>query len=169
MSNEIRVRETPPDPDRARAEIENTRARMSETIDEIEGVLVRKKARIQDRMDVLAVAREKPMQSIAIALGAGILAGLITGGGGNNHSLEDEHDTSEGDLWEQRAAEWENRARRLLRIAQEQEQDLNFMYHQSSNGAARDDREGRLGRLRDGVLENVGGYVSSALRQLTDR
>lgn len=103
------------------AEIERARARMSETIDEIEDVLLRKRASIQERMDVLAPVREQPMRSVALALGAGIIFGFLTGGSDNR---EIEMNEPEDDHWKARADEWENRARRLLRIAQAQEYEL---------------------------------------------
>jgi ElaB/YqjD/DUF883 family membrane-anchored ribosome-binding protein len=98
------------DPEIARAEVERTRARMSATLDEIEDVLLRKKAEIQDRLDWRARVREKPLQAAGIALGVGLLLGLLTGG------RRPQLPASNG-----RAELWEARARRLLRIAREQE------------------------------------------------
>lgn len=115
MSEEIRVE--PDNVQAAREEIERTRARMSETIGEIETVLVRKKAEIEDRLDVGARIRERPLHAVGIVLGAGFLLGLITGGG------NDDDDRRRLDS-EERAALWEGRARRLLAIAQAQEEEL---------------------------------------------
>jgi ElaB/YqjD/DUF883 family membrane-anchored ribosome-binding protein len=119
-------------PEVARAEIEQTRARMSDTIDEIEEVLVRQKERLQDRLDVMAPIREHALPAAGIALGAGLLLGLVTGGGDDD---EDEYDLDvefEADggyddrarYFARRADLWENRARRLLHIAREQEEEL---------------------------------------------
>lgn len=126
------------DPDMARAEIEMTRARMSETIDEIEDALVRRKEQIQDRLDVLSPVRERPLPAAGIVFGAGLLLGLLTGGDDDDHSttreihftsdLDDEgaHYASGGDeaYWRRRAQTWESRARRLRDVAREQETEI---------------------------------------------
>jgi hypothetical protein len=70
------------DPGVARAEIEQTRARMSSTIDTIEEVLLRKKEQIQERLDVMAPVREHPLEAAVAVFGAGLVLGLLTGGGG---------------------------------------------------------------------------------------
>ncbi|MBA4159402.1 MAG: DUF3618 domain-containing protein [Gemmatimonadetes bacterium] len=92
------------DPEVARADIEATRARMSGTIDEIEDVLVRKKAAIQSRMDVLSPIKENPWPSMGIALGAGLLAGLLTGGGDHDHDHDDDGEDYRAALGYQGAA-----------------------------------------------------------------
>ncbi|MDQ3387901.1 MAG: DUF3618 domain-containing protein [Gemmatimonadota bacterium] len=109
------------DPGMVRAEIEQTRARMSETIDEIEEALVRKRERIQDRLDVFGRVRERPLAAAGIAFGTGLALGLLTGG-----SDDEERDIRRdgGDpYWRGRADLWETRARRLLRVAREHEGD----------------------------------------------
>ncbi len=125
----------PDHPDAARAEIEATRARMSETIDEIEDVLMAKKERIRDQLDVLAPVRENPVKTLGMIFGGALVLGLLTGGGSNGSREEDDDavrldddDDEEADdeaalAWE-RAEEWEDRAHRLLRIAQAQEDEL---------------------------------------------
>jgi hypothetical protein len=61
MSDQIH---TPaPRADAARAEIERTRARMSETLDEIEENLLRTKENIRRRFDVIGRVRERPLES----------------------------------------------------------------------------------------------------------
>jgi ElaB/YqjD/DUF883 family membrane-anchored ribosome-binding protein len=54
---------------------------MSHTIDEIEGTILRKKERLQDRLDLAAPIRRSPWQAMGIALGAGFLLGLLTANG----------------------------------------------------------------------------------------
>ena len=69
------------DPDAVRDEIERTRARMSSTIDQIEGALQRKKGEIQEKLDVTAPVRERPWLFAAGVFGTGLVLGLLTGGG----------------------------------------------------------------------------------------
>ncbi len=164
MRDETNGRPATRTPEQERAEIEVTRARMSETIDEIEDALVRKKASIQDRMDVLAPVREQPMQSLGIALGAGLLLGFLTGG---RKRSDVEMDGPDEEFWERRSRDWESRARRLLQIAQEQEDELESMdgrwsgdHHENGHN------ESGLSRLRDTVVENLSGYVSKAVEQM---
>jgi ElaB/YqjD/DUF883 family membrane-anchored ribosome-binding protein len=116
------------DPEVARADIEATRARMSQTIDVIEETLVRKKERIQDRLDVVAPVREHPWRSMGIALGSGLLLGLLTGGGDDDEERVETRSRrgireSEPD-WERRARILERRSRRLLSIARDQQREL---------------------------------------------
>jgi hypothetical protein len=72
------------DPDTVRDEIERTRERMSSTIDQIEGALLRKKDQIQEKLDVAAPIREKPWVFAAGVFGTGLVLGLLTGGGGDD-------------------------------------------------------------------------------------
>jgi len=72
------------DPDAVRDEIERTRERMSSTIDQIEGALLRKKDQIQEKLDVVAPIREKPWVFAAGVFGTGLVLGLLTGGGGDD-------------------------------------------------------------------------------------
>lgn len=96
------------DPDQARAAIERTRSRMSETIDTIEEVLLRKKEEIQDKLDVLAPIREKPLPIAAGVFGVGLLLGLLTGGDDDDDL---EYDGPEGSSAAALAAErrWRSR------------------------------------------------------------
>lgn len=117
MATEINVRIS--DPETARAEIERTRARMSETIDEIEDVLIRKKEELRETLDIRARIREKPLHAAGIVLGAGLLFGFLTAG-----RKKDPRAARERLEAEARAQKWEVRARRLLEIARDQEDDL---------------------------------------------
>jgi hypothetical protein len=112
MADDIRIQ--PKDPDAARAEIERTRARMSETIDEIEDALLRKKVELRERLDIGARIRERPLQTAGAVLCAGVLLGFLTGGA-RAPAVVVESD---------RSALWEKRARRLLAIARAQETDI---------------------------------------------
>jgi ElaB/YqjD/DUF883 family membrane-anchored ribosome-binding protein len=184
--DEIRVTHTDDDPDAMRADIEQTRARMSETIDDIEDVLVHRKEEIQDRLDVMAPVRERPLPSAGIVFGAGLLLGLLTGGG-DEHEHEEEHearhhlrhgrhrhrghagrhaDHAEQDrgYWQRRAETWESRARRLRDVAQEQEDRLRAVEEEWGEERARMlDRAPHRHRGR-----SMGGRVQSAMHGVRD-
>jgi hypothetical protein len=113
MANHIRTE--PRTSDAARDEIEQTRARMSETIDEIEGVLLRKKENLRSRLDVAARLKDNPLQVAAGAVAAGLLLGLLTGGG---------REQGDDPATRRRASIWENRARRLVAIARAQQEEI---------------------------------------------
>lgn len=192
------------DPEAVRSEIEQTRERMSSTIDEIESVLARKKEAIQDRLDVLSPIRERPLPATGIAFGVGLALGLLTGGGDDDsddhrapraHSLglglgalgmgagadEDEHESFGGDSAE-RAAMWESRARRLLRVAREQEEQIRELKERYGtlyarevelSGAGWEDDEAAsgelmssVGSLRDTVLHGITGFLTDAFHQM---
>ena len=68
------------DPDALRSDIERTRARMSDTLDEIEGRLVRQKDQIVARAtfrDLRRKVSSEPWRSIAIAFVAGYVVAAI--------------------------------------------------------------------------------------------
>ena len=141
------------DPDATRAEIEQTRARMSETIDEIEEQLLRRKQTIEEKLDVKSQVRERlaplraklapaqeqvyrrPLAVFGGVFGAGLLLGYLTG--------DDDHE-SRGDRKRRasaslagspddadyesehriRARRWEEQSRRLMKQNSEQEEEL---------------------------------------------
>lgn len=172
MADEIRAPEhgarpgtTAGDPGEVREEIERTRARMSETIDDIEDVLLRKKARLQDRLDVLAPVRERPLPSAAAALGAGLLLGLLTGG--EDDELPDRPDSLDA---EERAEKWEGRARRLMRIARDQEEEIERLSHGGASGGPgweedEHDIEG-LGSVRERISEGLTDFLGMVARDM---
>ena len=176
---------TPDDPGAVRSEIEATRARMSETIDEIEDVIIRKKQRIQDRLDVMGMVRDRPVPTLGAIFGAGLVLGLVTGGGDDEGESRREvygpYDRYDPYAGGDRAAEWEGRARRLLAIAQEQEQELERLRahherhhhhdggahpepHAHSGGASSFDRfqERAAERLTELVRDSVRGLLRGA-------
>lgn len=165
---------TPDDPEAAREQIEHTRQRMSETIDEIEDVLLRKKERLQERLDVTAPMRERPLPTLGIALGAGLLLGVLTGGDDEEDDRPARYDGGRhADLDAERRAEmWEERARRLLRIAQEQEDELESLRGTDARRASEEfshlheDEGGKLADLRDKVVAGLSGYVTTAIHDL---
>jgi hypothetical protein len=176
------------DPEVVRTEIEQTRARMSETIDEIEETLARKRDRLQERLDFLAPVRERPLMAAGAAFTVGLLFGLITGGdeeedepdfrlsggGGLRFSSGDGDD---GEAWKNRSALWENRARRLLRVAREQEQEIHDLQERYGSLYSRDmelrgfeDDEAdealhsSASGFRDTVLHGLTGAITNAFR-----
>src|SRR5688572_6775896 len=103
-----------PDAAAARAEIDRTRARMSQTIDEIEENLVRKKEVLRERLDLAARVRAKPLHAAGIAIGGGLILGLLFGP--RKRAKVPEED--------ERAALWESRARRLLSVTRALEEEI---------------------------------------------
>jgi len=188
------------DPEAVRSEIEQTRERMSSTIDEIESVLARKKEAIQDRLDVLAPIRERPLPATGIAFGVGLALGLLTGGDDSDDraprayspgmgmgalamgaDADEDHEPFAGDSAE-RAAMWESRARRLLRVAREQEEQIRELKERYGTlyareveltGAGWEDDEAAsgelmssVGSLRDTVLHGLTGFLTDAFHQM---
>ena len=160
---------------------------MSETIDEIEDVLLRKKHQIQGKIDVNMRIRENPLQAAGIVLGAGLLLGFLTGGDDRAQEREEREEAI------QRASLWEARARRLLAIAREQEADLEELelavceFAEEAERADRaalaisseddpdlvedtwDDDSAEWDSLRIRLAERIGRVVTSTGRALVDR
>jgi|GEM_PF-2231779 len=177
------------DPQVVRAEIEHTRERMSETIDEIEGVIARKREQLQDRLDVLAPVRERPLPAAGIAFGAGLVLGLLTGGDEEEHEFHprarslrldgEAHDPYVGDV-EERARMWEARARRLLQVARDQEEQIRELQERYGNLYSRDvdlrgweDGESRddgivsgIDDFRETVMHGLTSFLTDAFRQM---
>ncbi|CAN5671746.1 MAG: hypothetical protein H0U67_10125 [Gemmatimonadetes bacterium] len=181
MADEIRV--VPEgmevdDPEFARAQIANTRARMSGTIDEIEDALLKRKERIQHRLDPFSVVRERPFQAAGAVFGAGLVLGLLTGGDDDgDEDLDYEYDIhfdqdgqSTSLAAEARADKWENRARRLLHLAREAQGEAAHTAS-SSTVAGKDwgddsDDDGLFSGVRDAVADRVAPLVGGLIRQL---
>ena len=70
-------RREPSTVEEARQAVEESRERMSDTLDAIEGRLVAKKQQISDRMDVMRPVKQRvrarPWPAIAVAFGVGIV------------------------------------------------------------------------------------------------
>lgn len=126
------------DPELARLQIEQTRARMSDTIGQIEETLLRKKEQVEERLDVMAPVRRKARENPYAIIGGVFLAGLILGFLTGESDDDDEEPTpavrryavdfdrerAYGNHWEERARTWERRARRLMDVANRQEAEL---------------------------------------------
>lgn len=168
----------PRDPEAARVRIEQTRARMSDTIDEIEDVLLQKKQDLQDRLDVRAHIRERPWQAAGLVLGAGLIVGFLTGG-------RSDDDIDDAVISDSRATLWEGRARRLLRIAREQEDDIEHLEaalaRMEADGFDPDDHEpgyyldggayarpGRFSALKETVTDHVSEFLGETVRAVLD-
>jgi hypothetical protein len=72
-----------------------------------------------DGPDLLRAVRERPLASLGVVLGAGVLLGLLTGGKKEPELRTRTPERSGGD-----PELWEKRARRLLRLAREQREEL---------------------------------------------
>jgi hypothetical protein len=125
------------DPELARLQIEQTRARMSDTIGQIEETLLRKKEQVEERLDVMAPvrrkARENPYPIIGGVFLAGLILGFLTGGDDDDdeptpavrrYAVDFDRERAHGHHWEERARTWERRARRLMDVANRQEAEL---------------------------------------------
>jgi ElaB/YqjD/DUF883 family membrane-anchored ribosome-binding protein len=163
------------DPELARMQIEQTRARMSETIDQIEGALLRKKERIEEKMDVMApvrrAARENPYPVIGGVFLAGLILGLLTGGDDDDdeprpavrrYAVDFDRERAHGQHWEERSHTWERRARRLMDLANRQEAEL-----LSLRGESVPVRRGGRRRFfgRNAADEGNGGYDGMPLHE----
>jgi hypothetical protein len=150
------------DPELARLQIEQTRARMSDTIGQIEETLLRKKEAVEERLDVMAPvrrkARENPYPIIGGVFLAGLILGYLTGESDDDdeptpavrrYAVDFDRERAHGTHWEERAHTWERRARRLMDLANRQEAELL---------AAREERPRRrlFGRGRRGRNEELG-------------
>lgn len=128
------------DPEVTRTRIERTRARMSETIDEIEDALLRKKENLQEKLNVFSPVEKNPLPSVGIAFGAGLLLGFLTGGDEDDEHAVHGHgprpQTVDDEFWSRRASDWEARARRLLELAQRQEVELSELRGRQPAGTA---------------------------------
>lgn len=133
------------DPELARLQIEQTRARMSDTIGQIEDALLgkkeellRKKETIEEKLDVLSparrAARENPLATVGGIFAVGLVLGWLTGGSDDDEEEPEpavrrfapdfDRERTYVDHWEERAATWEQRARRLMAVANELEDEL---------------------------------------------
>jgi ElaB/YqjD/DUF883 family membrane-anchored ribosome-binding protein len=172
------------DPDTARAEIGRTRARMSATLDSIEAALVqrkealvRRKEEIQERLDVMAPVRERPLLSVGLVFGAALVLGYATG-----DDDEDEHGraamaagaalvaTGAREEAGAQAHDWQRRAKRLLKRSREQQKELRELRTHVG-----DDLEDGLhalgagaGHLREMVSEGVADLLTAAFDRLRE-
>jgi ElaB/YqjD/DUF883 family membrane-anchored ribosome-binding protein len=159
----------PEDPEAARAQIEQTRERMSQTIDEIEDALLRKKARIQDRLDILSPIRDNPLPAVGAVFAGGLILGLLTGGGDDE---EPELGEAAGLLGAAAAARlrsgrddaadfWEDRSKRLRKAGRKGRKKLE---HLRDRAEERYEDEGGVG----GIVETLAASVVSALATLVE-
>ncbi len=168
---------TSDDPDVVRGEIERTRQRMSSTIDEIEGALLRKKGEIQDRLDFAAPVRERPWAFAAGVFGTGLALGFLTGGGSRSDDGEDReyvkiprtllegigldeagHGTGErlsGGVVDngRGVGDWELRTRELMQVVARQEEEIRDL---RSVVYGRDDDLDALANAEIGAPESIG-------------
>jgi hypothetical protein len=129
---------TSDDPDAVRGEIERTRARMSRTIDQLDRALVRKKEEVQEKLDVAAPIRRSPWTYAGGVFGAGLVLGLLTGGGKSRDDDDDENVKIPRALLAGLGLEpvkggrsrgggpddWETRSRELMSVVARQEEEI---------------------------------------------
>lgn len=167
------------DPDTVRTEIEQTRARMSSTIDQLESALLRKKERIEERLDVAAPVRQRPLAYVGGVFAAGLVLGFLTGGGKDREEREYDDEEALGAAaasrgrsgrggrqvamlstgaeyegeWKSRAREWEDRARELMKTCTRQEAEI---------------RQLRSSSRREQRFERHGGYYEHYDREVPE-
>lgn len=179
------------DPDATRAEIEQTRARMSETIDEIEEQLLRRKQTLEEKLDVKAQVRERlapvrerlapiqeevhrrPLLVFGGVFGTGLLLGYLTGGDDDDRPRRSASDAEYDGGTDVRARRWEEQSRRLMRQNSEQEEELRRLHarlEEAERRAARQaDRQERGGGWRGSLGSAIGGIFGGLLGQIRGR
>jgi hypothetical protein len=99
----------------ARRAVEQSRERISATLDELEGRIVGTKQSIKRKADVIKPARDAIRRTPLIALGIGVAVGLLLGSRGGRDRDEEEEDEYGFDRDERKALEeWRKRRRKLL-------------------------------------------------------
>src|SRR5690606_344945 len=122
--------------------------------------------------------RERPVQLLGAAFGAGLLLGLITGGGDEEEEEErsHRHRYGPGDP----AEIWEGRARRLLKIAREQEEEIDrlrdgmrhrsrFARRANEDEEEADDGPSAVDRVRDFLAEHLTGLATDTVQRMVRR
>ena len=99
----------------ARRAVEQSRERISATLDELEGRIVETKQSIKRKADVVRPARDAIRRTPLIALGIGVAVGLLLGARGGKDRDDEEQDEYGFDRDERKALEeWRKRRRKLL-------------------------------------------------------
>jgi hypothetical protein len=170
------------DPELARMQIEQTRARMSDTIEQIEEALVRKRAAVEEKLDVMAPVRRKARENAFPLLGgifvAGLVLGYLTGDSDDDEAArpairefgmnQDVQGRAAYSTHAQERAEvWERRARRLMEVANRQEAELAALRGESGERP----RRGLLRRRRSAPIyrEEYGEGVAMGVTGATPR
>ena len=80
--------------EQAREEVVRSRARISETLDQLEGRLVDKKHELRDKLDVKKRVHDavdkRPLAAVGVAAGVGFLLGILGGGKGGHGDADSE-------------------------------------------------------------------------------
>jgi len=171
---------------------------MSETIDEIEEQLLRRKQTLEEKLDVKAQVRERlapvrerlapiqeqvhrrPLVVFGGVFGTGLLLGLLTGGDDDDDDRPRRSGRSAGDAdydggTDVRARRWEEQSRRLMRQNSEQEEELRRLrsrLEEAERRAARDQERqttGGGGGWRSSLGSAIGGIFGGLLGQVRGR
>jgi ElaB/YqjD/DUF883 family membrane-anchored ribosome-binding protein len=173
---------TSADPDAVRDEIERTRARMSRTIDQLDRALVRKKEEVQEKLDVAAPIRQRPWAYAGGVFGAGLVLGLLTGGGKSRDDDEDSdhvkiprallagmglQEAKGGRLRGGGSEDWETRSRELMQVVARQEEEIRSLRGGSLGDAGWGEETG-AGWDAEFVDDEPDGYLSPTDARLLD-
>lgn len=148
----------PRDVTEARRAVEDTRQRISSTLDQLEARIVDKKEELRDRVDVVRPVREyvgaRPLVAIAAAAGVGLLLGLLSGGSDTRVLHDSELSGSDQDV----VSKWRReRRKRLLDTAEDELPSF-------------EPPPSRVGRFfRDMTHEVAGAATALLVAQLVDR
>jgi len=151
--------------DEARSAVEQSRQRISNTLDALEDRIVEKKQALQDKADVLRPVREqveqRPFTVLAVAIGVGALLGSLGGEGDRNsrkRSKDAEGSLSEDDRAELR--EWRaHRRERLDSLRRDHEGDR----HERGNSRLTSMKD----QLMGAVTTAIGAAVTAKVKSLT--
>jgi ElaB/YqjD/DUF883 family membrane-anchored ribosome-binding protein len=157
--------------DEARDAVEQSRQRISSTLDQLEGRIVEKKHELQDRADVLRPVRERiaerPFTTIAVAVGVGALLGSL----GGESDRDDRNDRDDRDDRPRRPSRPGNRGAALSdhdraemrRWRKARRERLHSISRQEPPGRDDSDDGSRVGALKHQLMGAVTSAITAAV------